>query len=47
MSWKKFYRIKISGKTGKTGVKVDDDVARIIDELTEGTLKLDVMLNLN
>lgn len=37
----KFYRIKISGKTGKTGVKVDDDVARIIDELTEGTLKLD------
>ena len=29
----KFYRIKISGKTGKTGVKVDDDVARIIDEL--------------
>lgn len=37
----KFYRIKISGKTGKTGIKVDDDVARIIDELTEGTLKLD------
>ena len=37
----KFYRIKISGKTGKTGVKVDDDVARIIDELTEGTLKLE------
>ena len=37
----KFYRVKISGKTGKTGVKVDDDVARIIDELTEGTLKLD------
>lgn len=37
----KFYRIKISGKTGKTGVKADDDVARIIDELTEGTLKLE------
>lgn len=37
----KFYRIKISGKAGGNAVKADDDVARIIDELTEGTLKLE------
>lgn len=37
----KFYRIKISGKAGCNAVKADDDVARIIDELTEGTLKLE------
>lgn len=36
-----WYCIKISGKTGSNVVSTDDDVARIIDELSDGLLTLD------
>lgn len=36
-----WYRIKIAGREGSNKVNTDDDVARIIDELSEGLLTID------
>lgn len=36
-----WYRIKIAGKVGNNKTNTDDEVARIIDELAEGTMSLD------